>query len=189
MTDIEVQELCLADLKNRFATWRKALTDWTTKGPAFAVLAPPLPIYMWAIESGDIETDPEGADDPADQVYFAVREGLIKIGFSGSPRRRLSRACTVTRTVYGGSLQEAMLHNLFQDSQVWRNDRPERSSAEWYRPTPLLVRLANAEEALAKEATDATVSQLFAEYWHSRYPDGCQIVIDPNRPAGDATPG
>ena len=81
----------------------------------------------------------------------------------------------MTKTVYGGSHQEAILHNLFQ-----------AGSTEWYRPTPLLVRLANAEEALAKETTDAAVRRLFAEHWHSRYPDGCQIVIDPGLPTGEA---
>jgi len=151
-----------------------------TKVPAYAAIAPPLPYYVWAIESGELDTDPDGANDPADQVYFAYREGLIKIGFSGTPRKRLSRACTITRTVYGGSLQEAMLHRLFEDTSVWRDDRPERSSAEWFRPTPLLVKLARAEEAIKKEAGQA----LFAQFWRERYPDGLQIVI-PAKDIGD----
>ncbi len=167
----------MADLKERFQTWRDAWTDWTTRAPAFAVLAPPRPIFVWGIESGELDTDLGGADDPADQVYFAVREGLIKIGFSGSPRSRLSGASTLTKTVSGGSLQEAMLHNLFNDSRVWRDDKPERSSAEWYKPTPLLVRLANAEKTLAQEATDAAASRLFAQFWRERYPDGCSIQV------------
>jgi hypothetical protein len=87
-----VDELVLADLKGDFTTWRDAWAHWTTHGPAYAILAPPRPMLIWAIESGDLDTDPDGSDDPADQVYFAVRDGLIKIGFSGSPRRRLSRA-------------------------------------------------------------------------------------------------
>lgn len=150
-----------------------------TKVPGYAAIAPPLPFYVWALESDELDTDPGGADDPADQVYFAYREGLFKIGFSGSPRRRLSRACTLTRTVSGGSLQEAMLHNLFADSQVWRDDKPERSSAEWYRPTPLLVKLAKGEEALRREAGRA----LFAQFWRERYPDGCRIIGPANHPA------
>lgn len=173
------EALWLADLKERFPTWREAWADWTTHAPVYAVLAPPRPILIWAIESGELDTDVDGADDPADQVYFAVRDGLIKIGFSGSPRRRLSRACTLTRTVIGGSLQEAMLHNLFSDSRVWSDAKPEGSSAEWYRPTPLLARLANAEEVLAREAADAAFRRLFAQFWRERYPDGCQIVIKP----------
>jgi hypothetical protein len=170
-------EVCLAELKERFQTWRDAWIDWTTRAPAFAVLAPPGPIFIWGIESGELDTDPGGADDPADQVYFAVREGLIKIGFSGSPKSRLSTASTLTRTVVGGSLQEALLHNLFHDSQVWRADKPERSSAEWYKPTPLLVRLANAEKVLAREATEVATSRLFAQFWRERHPDGCRIEI------------
>jgi len=176
-TPLWIHEVCLADLKERFQTWREAWTDWTTHAPAFAALAPPGPIFIWGIESGELDTDPGGADDPADQVYFAVREGLIKIGFSGSPKRRLSTASTLTRTVFGGSLQEAMLHNLFDDSRVWRDDKPERSSAEWYKPTPLLVRLANAEKVLAQEAADAAASQLFAQFWRQRHPDGCRIEV------------
>jgi hypothetical protein len=78
----------------------------------------------------------------------------------------------------GGSLQEAMLHNLFSDSRVWRSDRPEGSSAEWYRPTPLLVRLANAEKVLAREAAEVAFDHLFAQFWKERYPDGRRIVID-----------
>lgn len=176
-TPLWVHEVCVTDLKERFQTWREAWTDWIIRAPAFAVLAPPGPIFIWAIESGELDTDPAGADDPADQVYFAVREGLIKIGFSGSPKRRLSSASTLTRTVAGGSLQEAMLHNLFSDSQVWRDDKPERSSAEWYKPTPLLVKLANAEEVLAREATDAAASRLFAQFWRERHPDGSRIEL------------
>lgn len=176
-TPLWTHEVCLTDLKERFQTWRDAWADWTTHAPAFAVLAPPRPIFIWGIESGELDTDLGGADDPADQVYFAVREGLIKIGFSGSPRSRLSTASTLTRTVFGGSLQEAMLHNLFSDSRVWRDDKPERSSAEWYKPTPLLVRLANAEKVLAQEATDAAASQLFAQFWRERHPDGCRIEL------------
>lgn len=176
-TPLWTHQVCLTDLKENFRTWRDAWTDWTTRAPVFAVLAPPRPIFIWAIESGELDTDLSGADDPADQVYFAVREGLIKIGFSGSPKRRLSAASTLTRTVLGGSLQEAMLHNLFNDSRVWRDDKPERSSAEWYRPSPLLVRLANAEEVLTQEATDAAASQLFAQFWRERHPDGCRIAV------------
>jgi hypothetical protein len=176
-TPLWTHEACLTDLKERFQTWRDAWSDWATHAPAFAVLAPPRPIFVWGIESGELDTDLDGADDRADQVYFAVREGLIKIGFSGSPRSRLSTASTLTRTVVGGSLQEAMLHNLFSDSRVWRDDKPERSSAEWYKPTPLLVRLANAEKALAQEATDAAASQLFAQFWRERHPDGCRIEL------------
>jgi hypothetical protein len=168
-TPLWTHEICLADLKERFQTWR----DWTTRAPAFAVLAPPGPIFVWAIESGELDTDPGGADDPADQVYFAVRDGLIKIGFSGSPRRRLSTASTLTRTVSAGSLQEAMLHNLFAESQEWRADKPEGSSAEWYRPTPLLVKLANAEAALAQEAARG----LFAQFWRERHPNGFVIKV------------
>jgi hypothetical protein len=70
-----------------------------------------------------------------------------------------------------------MLHNLFRESQVWRDDRPERSSAEWYRPTPLLVKLAKAEQVLARESARTAAARLFAQYWHERYPDGCKIVI------------
>jgi hypothetical protein len=176
-TPLWVHETCQADLKERFKTWREAWTDWTSHAPAFAVLAPPSPIFIWAIESGELDTDIGGADDPADQVYFAVRDGLIKIGFSGSPKRRLSTASTLTRTVLGSSLQEAMLHNLFSDSRVWRDDKPERSSAEWYKPTPLLARLANAEEVLTQEATDAAASQLFAQFWRERHPNGCRITV------------
>jgi hypothetical protein len=176
-TPLWSHERCLTDLKERFQTWRKAWTDWTTHAPAFAVLAPPRPIFIWGIESGELDTDLGGADNPADQVYFAVREGLIKIGFSGSPRSRLSTASTLTRTISGGSLQEAMLHNLFSDSRVWRDDKPERSSAEWYKPTPLLVRLANAEKVLAREAADVAASQLFAQFWRERHPDGCRIEL------------
>lgn len=185
--DVEVSallshEAILADLKRRFPAWRSAWTDWTEKAPAFAILAPPTPIFIWAIESGELDTDPGGADDPADQVYFAVREGLIKIGFSGSPRSRLSSASTLTRTVVGSSLQEAMLHNLFSDSQVWREDKPEGSSAEWYRPTPLLVRLANAEVVLTHEASQAAASRLFAQFLRERHPDGLRIpLVDPQK--------
>lgn len=150
--EIDVFQGHLALAQKEYATWREAYADWVTKAPAFGAIAPPLPYYVWAIESGELDTDPGGADDPADQVYFAYRDGLIKIGFSGAPRKRLSRACTITRTVYGGSLQEAMLHGLFADTAVWRGDRPERSSAEWFRPTPLLVTLAKAEEAINEEA-------------------------------------
>jgi len=175
-TPVWTHERCLTDLKERFQTWREAWTDWTVRAPAFAVLAPPGPIFIWGIESGELDTD-RSADDPADQVYFAVREGLIKIGFSGSPRSRLSTASTLTRTVFGGSLQEAMLHNLFSESRFWRDDKPERSSAEWYKPTPLLVRLASAEKVLAREATDATASHLFAQFWRERHPDGCRIEL------------
>lgn len=176
-TPVWILECGLVDLKERFRSWRDAWADWTTHAPAFAVLAPPRPIFVWGIESGELDTDLGGANDPADQVYFAVRDGLIKIGFSGSPNSRLSSASTLTRTVCGGSLQEAMLHNLFRDSQVWRADKPEGSSAEWYRPTPLLVRLANAKEVLAQEANDAAVSRLFAQAWRERHPDGCRIEI------------
>lgn len=176
-TPLWTHEVCLADLKERFQTWRDAWADWTTHAPAFAVLAPPRPIFIWGIESGELDTDLGGADDPADQVYFAVREGLIKIGFSGSPRSRLSTASTLTRTVFGGSLQEAMLHNLFSDSRVLRDDKPERSSAEWYRPTPLLVRLAKAEKVLARGATDAAVRRLFAQFLRERHPDGFRIEL------------
>jgi hypothetical protein len=177
LDEIGVEELLLAHLKEKFGTWREAWIDLIAVAPPHAVLAPPRPVLLWAIESGDLDTDPAGGDDPADQVYFAVREGLIKIGFSGSPRRRLSRACTITRTFTGGTLQEAMLQNLFSESQVWRDDRPEGSSAEWYEPSPLLVKLANAGEALAMEARDAAARQLFREYWQIRYPNGCQIAI------------
>lgn len=176
-TPLWIHEVCLTDLKERFQTWREAWTHWTTHAPAFAVLAPPGPIFIWAIESGEIDTDPGGADDPADQVYFAVREGLIKIGFSGSPKRRLSTSSTLTRTVFGGSLQEAMLHNLFSESRFWRDDKPERSSAEWYKPTPLLVRLANAEKVLARETADAAASRIFAQFWRERDPDGYRIDL------------
>ena len=180
-TPLWTHQVCLVDLKERFQTWRDAWTHWTTHAPAFAVLAPPGPIFVWGIESGELDTDPGGADDPADQVYFAVREGLIKIGFSGSPRRRLSTASTLTRTVFGGSLQEAMLHNLFSDSRVWRDDKPERSSAEWYRPTPLLIELARAEEALVREVAN----KQFAQFWTALHPNGCRIKIapDPSKPA------
>jgi hypothetical protein len=178
-TPLHTHEVLLAELRARFDSWREAWNDWIASAPAFAILAPPAPIYIWGIESGELDTDVSGGDDPADQVYFAVREGLIKIGFSGSPRRRLSRACTLTRTVAGGSLQEAMLHHLFGESQVWREDRPERSSAEWYRPTPLLVKLAKAENVLAREAADASMRRLFAQFWRERYPDGFQIVVQP----------
>jgi hypothetical protein len=189
-TPLWTHEACLIDLKERFQTWRDAWTDWTTHAPAFAVLAPPRPIFIWGIESGDLDTDVGGTDDQADQVYFAVRDGLIKIGFSGSPRRRLSAACTLTRTIAGGSLQEAMLHNLFDDSRVWRDDRPERSSAEWYRPTPLLVRLANAEAALAREANEAAESKLFAQFWKERHPDGYRIeLVETARSTGRRRPG
>lgn len=164
-------------LKERHDCWREAWSDWALKAPGFIFMSPPLPYYVWALESGELDTDPAGGDDPADQVYFAYREGLIKIGFSGSPKRRLSSACTLTRTVYGGTLQEAMLHHLFAESQVWRDDRPERSSAEWYRPTPLLVKLANAAEVIKKEAADAALRSLFAQFWRERYPDGCQIIV------------
>lgn len=177
LDEIATEELCLEHLKKNFQTWREAWIDLIPLAPPYAVLAPPRPIFLWAIESGEIDTDPGGADDPADQVYFAIRDGLIKIGFSGSPKRRLSGACNITRTVVGGTLQEAMLHNLFRESQVWRDDRPEGSSAEWYKPTPLLVRLANAEEALTREATDAAVRHLFAQYWRERYPDGYRIEL------------
>jgi hypothetical protein len=176
-TPLWTHEVSLTDLKENFRTWRDAWTDWTTRAPAFAVLAPSRPIFIWAIESGELDTDLGGADDPADQVYFAVREGLIKIGFSGSPKRRLSAASTLTRTVLGGSLQEAMLHNLFSDSRVWRGDKPERSSAEWYRPTPLLVRLANAKEVLTQEATNTAASQLLAQFWREGHPEGCRIAV------------
>jgi hypothetical protein len=74
-----------------------------------------------------------------------------------------------------------MLHHLFADSQVWRDDRPERSSAEWYRPTPLLVKLAKAEAALQDEAARS----LFAQSWRERYPNGSQIIV----PANTAEPG
>lgn len=178
---IQEFEAQLAALKDSEASWREAYSKWVLKVPAYAAIAPPLPYYVWAVESGELDTDPAGGNDPADQVYFAYREGLIKIGFSGSPRRRLSSACTLTRTIYGGSLQEAMLHNLFADSQVWRDDRPERSSAEWYRPTPLLVKLAKAEEAIREEAGRA----LFAQFWRERHPDGAKIVIPANGTASD----
>jgi hypothetical protein len=174
---ITTEELCLDYLKENFRTWREAWVDLIPLAPAYAVIAPPRPIFLWAIESGEIDTDPDGADDPADQVYFALREGLIKIGFSGSPKRRLSRACKITRTVVGGTLQEAMLHNLFRESQIWRDDRPEGSSAEWYKPTPFLLRLANAKEALDQEVKDAAVRHLFAQYWHERDPDGYRIEL------------
>lgn len=178
-TALWAHDVCLADLKEHFRTWRDAWADWTTHAPAFAILAPPRPIFIWGLETDELDTDLNGADDPADQVYFAVRDGLIKIGFSGSPRRRLSAASTLTRTVVGGSLQEAMLHNLFSDSRVWRDDKPERSSAEWYRPTPLLVRLARAEKVLAQETADAAADRLFAQFWRQRYPNGHRIeVID-----------
>ena len=177
LSKIEVEELCLAYLKENFQTWREAWIDLISLAPPHAVLAPPRPILLWAIESGELDTDRNGGDDPADQVYFAVRDGLIKIGFSGSPRRRLSRACTITRTITGGTLQEAMLQNLFRDSQVWRDDRPEGSSAEWYSPTPLLVRLADAEKALTQEGADAALRHLFSQYWHERYPDGYRIEL------------
>jgi hypothetical protein len=177
LDEIATEELCLDHLKKNFATWREAWLDLIPLLPPHAVLAPPRPIFLWAIESGEIDTDPGGADDPADQVYFALRDGLIKIGFSGSPRRRLSRACKITRTIVGGTLQEAMLHNLFRDSQIWRDDKPEGSSAEWYQPTPLLLRLANAEETIAQEAKEAAFRRLFAQYWHERYPDGCTITV------------
>jgi hypothetical protein len=171
--EIREFEAHLAHAKKEHATWREAYADWVMKVPAFAAIAPPLPYYVWAVESGELDTDPGGADDPADQVYFAYREGLIKIGFSGAPRKLLSRACTITRTVFGGPLQEAMLHGVFAESSVWRDDRPERSSAEWFQPTPLLVKLAKAEEAIKKEAAHA----LFARFWRERYPNGCRIVI------------
>lgn len=170
-------EAALADLKELFPSWRSAWTDWTARAPASAILAPPLPIWLWAIESGELDTDVGGADDPADQVYFAVRDGLIKIGFSGSPRRRLSAASTLTRTVLGGSLQEAMLHNLFRDNQVWRDDKPEGSSAEWYAPTPLLIRLANADAVLTRQAAEAAAIRLFAQFYRERYPDGHRIKV------------
>jgi len=52
-----------------------------------------------------------------------------------------------------------MLHNIFDDSREWRTDKPEGSSAEWYRPIPLLAKLANAEKALADEvAKDSSLS-------------------------------
>jgi hypothetical protein len=172
-TALQHLEIGLESLKSDFPNWRDAYTDWTTRAPAFAVLSPPSPYFVWAVESGELDTDLGGADDPADQVYFAVRDGLIKIGWSGSPRSRLSSASTLTRTVFGGSLQEAMLHNIFDGSREWQADKPEGSSAEWYRPTPLLVRLANAEAALAREAGH----RLFAQFWHERYPDGCRIEI------------
>jgi hypothetical protein len=176
-TPLWTHEVLLAELQGKFNSWREAWTDWTANAPAYAILAPPAPMFIWGIESGELDTDLGGADDPADQVYFAVRDGLIKIGFSGSPSRRLSRACTLTRTVVGGSLQEAMLHNLFHESQVWRQDRPERSSAEWYRPTPLLVKLAKAEEVLAREVADAEMRRLFARFCQERHPDGLKIVV------------
>jgi hypothetical protein len=170
-------EESLASLKKEFRSWREAWTDWTVRAPGFAVLAPPSPIFIWALESSELDTDPGGADDPADQVYFALRDGLIKIGFSGSPRGRLSSACVLTRTIVGGTLQEAMLHALFADCRVWRADKPEGSSAEWYKPTPLLAKLARAEETLACQARDVAARQLFARFWRERYPDGCQIAI------------
>lgn len=172
---IEEFEALLTVLKSRHGNWREAFADWALKAPGYVVMSMPLPYYVWAVESGELDTDPGGADDPADQVYFAYREGLIKIGFSGSPRKRLSSACTITRTICGGSPQEAMLHNLFAENQVWRDDRPERSSAEWYRPTPLLVKLAKAEEALKEEAARS----LFAQFWRERYPNGSQIIVPP----------
>lgn len=177
MSEIEKFEAHLAYAKQEYANWREAYADWVTKVPGFAAIAPPLPYYVWAVESDELDTDPGGADDPADQVYFAYREGLIKIGFSGAPRKRLSRACTITRTVHGGSLQEAMLHGLFADASVWMDARPERSSAEWFRPIPLLVKLAKAEEAINRDAGRA----LFAQYWRERYPNGLEIVVPAKR--------
>jgi hypothetical protein len=84
---IEEFEALLATLKGRHANWREASADWALKAPGYLVTSMPLPYYIWAVESGEFDTDPGGADDPADQVYFAYREGLIKIGFSGSPRK------------------------------------------------------------------------------------------------------
>lgn len=172
-------ELRLAELKESFPTWREALAAWSAHAPAPVAMWPPSPYFVWAVESGELDSDLGGADDPADQVYFAVRDGLIKIGWSGSPRRRLSTASTLTRTVFGGSLQEAMLQNIFADSQEWRDDKPEGSSAEWYRPTPLLVRLANAEAAFADEAA----ARLFAQFWRERHPHGCRIEVTAQTPA------
>ena len=180
-TSLSRHEGVLAVLKQEYGTWREAWTDWTKIAPARAVLAPPSSIFIWALETDELDTDPGGADGPADQVYFAVREGLIKVGFSGSPQRRLSSASVLTRTVVGGSLQEAMLHNLFADCRTWRDDRPERSSAEWYRPVPLLVKIAKAEEVLARQMRAAAARHVFAQFWRERYPNGMQIPVPPER--------
>jgi hypothetical protein len=70
-----------------------------------------------------------------------------------------------------------MLHNLFSGSRVWRDGKPEGSSAEWYKPAPLLVRLANAEKALTREAADAATSRLFAQFLRDRHPDAYHIEL------------
>lgn len=146
--EIRTLEICLAHFEDNFATWRDAFSDWTANAPPTMVFWPQPAHYVWAIKSGDLDSDMSGADDPADQVYFAVRDGLVKIGSSGRPSQRLSPKATLTRTIFGGSREEAMMHNLFRSFSVYRDDRAEGSYTEWYRPCPLLVELAAADAFL-----------------------------------------
>lgn len=176
-SELRILEICLQDLKSRFPDWRAAFTDWTRIAPARLAMRPPAPYFVWALESGDLDTDPGGFDDPADQIYFAVRDGLIKIGWSSSPQRRLSSACTLTRTALASARHESMLHLLFAQARVWRDDRPERSSSEWYAPTPFLVRLAKAGDVLKREQADRLALQCL----NDRFPNGLPPIAIPRK--------
>lgn len=63
-------------------------------------------------------------------VYFAERDGLIKIGYSSRPRERAVKlGATLLATVPGGFADELNMHARF---------KADRVEGEWFRPSEAL---------------------------------------------------
>jgi hypothetical protein len=86
-------------------------------------------------------------DSGEPSVYFAERDGLIKIGVSIHPRSRVAgQAAALLATLPGDARTETALHLAFADLRV---------EGEWFRPGPALLRLI---DLLAKRAAKASAA-------------------------------
>ena len=95
--------------------------------------APPFTAEQ-ALKLRAILTSPAGSDatPPPDVVYYAERDGLIKIGTSTAVQRRIHELAAVLLTTEpGGRKEETQRHRQFAASWV---------HGEWFRPDEDLLR-------------------------------------------------
>lgn len=72
-------------------------------------------------------------------VYFAERDGLVKIGWSGHPcQRALGLKASLLAVVPGSRQDERIMHERFAGDRV---------AGEWFRPSPALVEYVDALKA------------------------------------------
>lgn len=106
-------------------------------------------------------------------IYFIRGGGMVKIGVAGSVRERLALLQTgspvklaVIRTIEGGKLVEAWLHECFA---------PSRSHGEWFEYSERMLSIEPPADLLA--ADDAKSSAREAE-WRSMEQKWWSSVID-----------